>query len=185
MKKKLACFAVIIIFSKQLFAQQQDTVHLKKTVDQTIIVTDRAPQAVFAELWGRALFFSANYDRRFSKRLDGFGFTVGGGYIGIDGLNLFSVPVTLNYLLGNNGKYLELGAGLTYFNGSIDGEGLFSDDNSSSSSSTSSAVMGTLTIGYRSQPVNGGFLFRAGVNPIIYQHNFIPYFPYVGLGYSF
>ena len=156
----------------------QDTVHLKKDrYAAPVTVTDRAPQAVYAELWGKGLIFSVNYDRRFSKRLDGLGFSVGAGYLKVDGVGLFSLPVGLNYLLGKNGKYLELGAGASYFSATI------SDiDNASDHGST---VIGTMTIGYRSQPVNGGFMFRAGLNPIIFKNNFIPYWPYISFGYNF
>lgn len=171
-------FTLVIILSfccLQGFGQQ-DTVYLKKE-RHNITVTDRAPQAVYAELWGKGLLFTANYDRRFSKRVDGLGFSVGAGYIKIDDVSLFSLPIGLNYLLGKNGKYFEVGAGATYFSATIDDIGDASDHGST--------VMGTMTLGYRSQPIKGGFMFRAGINPIIFRDNFIPYYPYVSFGYSF
>jgi len=155
---------------------QRDTVYLKKE-HHTITVTDRAPQAFYAELWGKGLLFTANYDRRFSKRLDGLGFSIGAGYIKIDDVSLFSLPVGLNYLLGKNGKYFELGAGASYFSARITDIGDATDHGST--------VVGTMTIGYRSQPVHSGFMFRAGVNPIFFKNTFIPYWPYVSFGYSF
>jgi len=155
---------------------QRDTIHLK-TERRTITVTDRAPQAFYGELWGKGLLFSANYDRRFSKRLDGLGFGIGAGYIKIDNVSLFSLPVGLNYLLGQNGKYFEVGAGATYLSASL------SDfDNATQHGST---VIGTMTFGYRSQPVHSGFMFRAGINPIFFKNTFVPYWPYVSFGYSF
>jgi len=155
---------------------QQDTVYLKKE-RRSITVTDRAPQAVYAELWGRGLLFTANYDRRFSKRVDGLGFNVGAGYIKIDDISLFSLPVGLNYLLGKNGKYFEVGAGATYFSARITDIGDATDHGNT--------VVGNMTLGYRSQPIKGGFMFRAGVNPIFFRNVFIPYYPYVSFGYSF
>jgi hypothetical protein len=172
--KKIFFFVIIFTFQKLI---AQDTVYLKHSSSGKITVTDRPPQAVFAELYGRAGIFSVNYDRRFFKRLDGLGFTLGGGYIKIDDLSLVSIPITINYLIGKKGKYLELGAGATYFNAEID-----DIDNATNSGHS---IIGTLTIGYRSQPVNGGLIFRVGINPFFFRDTFIPYWPYLSLGINF
>jgi hypothetical protein len=42
-----------------------------------------------------------------------------------------------------------------------------------------------MTFGYRYQPVNGGFNFRAGINPIFNSSAFIPYFAGISFGYTF
>jgi hypothetical protein len=172
--KKIFFLILIFVFQKLI---AQDTVYLKHTSPQKIIVTDRAPQAVFAEIYGRGGIFSANYDRRFSNRLDGLGFTVGAGYIAVDDISLLSIPVTINYLMGKNGKYFELGAGVSYFNASI--------HDGTDASSGGHTFIGTTTIGYRSQPINGGFIFRAGINPFFFRNTFIPYWPYVSFGINF
>jgi hypothetical protein len=172
----LAAFFSLHGFSQDSLQHHRDTVFLKKA-RHPVIVTDRPPQAVYAEIWGKALFFSANYDRRFSKRLNGLGFSAGAGYLNVDGLSLFSVPVGLNYLLGNNGKYFEVGAGASYLSASLDDFG--------DAASSGSTVIGTMTIGYRSQPIKGGFMFRVGINPIFFKKNFVPYYPYVSFGYNF
>jgi hypothetical protein len=179
MKKTLIFICTIVFCSHNLFAQ--DTIHLKHTVNK-VLVTDRAPQAVFGEVFGRSIVFSANYDRRVFNRVDGLGYTIGLGYISVgdDGnsnVGLFSIPITINYLLGNNGKYLEIGAGATYFDANVTGSGDVSEG--------SSTIIGTMTIGYRSQPINNGFMFRAGINPFFFKNNFIPYYPYISFGYSF
>ncbi len=174
--RKHACFlSFFLLFATYIFSQ--DTVYLKKATGART-VTDRPPQAVFAEIFGRSIFFSLNYDRRFAKKLDGLGFSVGAGYILTNNIGLFSLPVTLNYLLGNNGKYLEVGAGASYFNRRISNfDGLVNNNGSS--------LIGTMTIGYRSQPIKGGFMFRVGINPFFLKNNFIPYYPYVSFGYTF
>jgi hypothetical protein len=180
MKKLLTFVFVIVTSSHNLFAQ--DTVYLKRNSNKAsdkIIVTDRPPQAVFGELYGRSIIFSANYDRRLFKRLDGLGYTVGIGYADLDGLSIFSIPLTVNYLFGKHGKYLELGAGISYINASIT-----TTDDLSSSTAEGHTIIGTMTIGYRSQPINGGFMFRAGINPLFFSNDFIPY-PYVSFGYNF
>ncbi len=170
---------VLLLSLSCMQALAQDTVFLRKNKALRTVVTDRAPQAVFAEVFGRAAMASINYDRRFSKKLDGLGFTVGAGYFKIDGDEFYSFPVTLNYLLGKNGRYFEVGAGATVFNHNLatidwgpDGTG-------------SGPVMGTMTIGYRSQPVNGGFMFRVGINPLFIRNSFLPYYPYISFGYNF
>jgi len=184
MKTLLLITFIIIINSQKLLAQEilhtPDTVRLKRNANQTI-VTDRAPQAVYAEVFGRSIDFSLNYDRRFSNRLDGWGFSAGLGGASSNEINnnntYFSIPVSINYLAGKNGKYLEVGAGVSYFNATI-------DDNQDFYSGGSS-IIGTLTIGYRNQPIHGGFMFRAGFNPIIFRNQFVPYYPYVSFGYNF
>jgi hypothetical protein len=90
------------------------------------------------------------------------------------------VPLQLNYLLGKNDKYFEIGAGATYasFNSGSDFLGF------KSTPSSSSQLFGTMTFGYRYQPVDGGFNFRASFNPIIYSSNFTPFFG-ISFGYTF
>lgn len=164
------------IFLLSFTVQAQDTVYLKKEKKQKII-TDRAPQAVFVELYGRGIIFSANYDRRFSKRLDGLGFSIGTGFFKVDEFTFLTIPATLNYLIGGRGKYFETGAGLTFANAGIDD--YFNDVKSSGS-----IILGTMTFGYRSQPVKGGFNFRGGLNLFAGQGVFAPY-PYISFGYGF
>ncbi|WKK59806.1 hypothetical protein [Sphingobacterium sp. BN32] len=137
-------------------------------------------QGVFFEILGTGLTYSFNYDTRFQNRPDGLGARVGVSYYAIDGDKLFTLPVGLNYLLGKNGHYFELGAGATLISGEEeDGEILFID------SESNTTVMGNLVFGYRKQPLDGGFLFRAGFAPVITKKDFIPYWPYVSFGYSF
>ena len=141
----------------------------------------RRAQSVYFELLGPAATYSFNYDTRFQNTLNGLGGRIGLGYIAIDGNSVFSVPLMANYLLGKGGKYFEMGLGATYigFNSSesaAENEVLFINE---------SQVFGTMVFGYRRQPVDGGFLFRAGLSPIFGKGNFIPYYGYIGLGYSF
>jgi len=163
-------------------AKAQDTIHLNKRHKFTRntdkeIVTDRAPQAIYAELYGRALLYSFNYDRRFQKKLTGLGFSAGFGGLAVDGEGFIAVPLSINNLSGSRGHYFESGLGVTFANaGTIS----FNDI----SGSNSSVVLATATLGYRSQPVTGGLNFRAGLNLIAGGGVFIPY-PYVSLGYNF
>lgn len=138
-------------------------------------------QSFYFELFGPGATYSFNYDTRFQNTLNGLGGRVGLSYIAVDGNGVFSAPVMLNYLLGKEGTYFEIGLGGTYISFSSDesaedNDVLFIDD---------SSIFGTMVFGYRKQPVDGGFMFRAGLSPMFGQGNFIPYYPYLSLGYTF
>lgn len=138
-------------------------------------------QSIYFELMGPGATYSFNYDTRFQNTLNGLGARAGISYLATDGNGVFSAPVMINYLLGKEGKYFELGIGATYINFSSeesasDNEVLFVDE---------TTVFGTMVIGYRKQPVDGGFMFRVGLSPFFGEGNFIPYHPYISLGYTF
>ncbi len=138
-------------------------------------------KSVYVELGGAGLA-SVNYDMRLQKKDDGLGFKVGVGGFKVDGTSALFVPVGLNYLLGKDGRnFFELGLGITfvsikesytYSGGTID-DGNFS------------TTFGHAFFGYRLQPKDGGFLFRAGVTPIFSKDGFIPYWAGVSFGYKF
>lgn len=136
-------------------------------------------QSLYFELLGPGITYSFNYDTRFQNTLNGLGGRAGLSYIAADGSTVFSAPLMLNYLLGKEGRYFEMGLGATYisFTGdSNENDVLFVDE---------SQVFGTMVFGYRRQPVDGGFMFRAGISPIFGKGNFIPYYGYLSLGYTF
>lgn len=140
-------------------------------------------QAVFMELGGNGVTYSFNYDTRFNNRQDGIGGRAGLSYFAVEGNGIFTLPVVVNYLLGKDGRYFEMGLGATYIG--------FSSSNSTNPDNNSvlfvdgSTVIGTMTFGYRRQPEDGGFLFRVGVSPIFGSGSFIPWYPYIGFGYAF
>jgi len=141
-----------------------------------IIYTDRPPQALFMELYGRGIVYSVNYDCRFQKKLKGMGFSAGVGGLVIAGVSFVAVPISINDLIGDNGHYFELGGGVTFAGGnSIDFNNIRTGG---------SVVLGTATFGYRSQPIAGGLNFRGGLNVVGGNGMFAPY-PYVSLGYNF
>lgn len=149
---------------------------------QQITKTDslnKRPQAVFFEILGSGGLYSVNYDTRFSTKPDGLGIKVGISYTQVSEASLFTLPVQLNYLLGKSEKYFEVGLGATYASAALDA---FGDEDESESGST---VFGTMTFGYRKQPLDGGFMFRGGVSPVFGKGYFIPYYPYISFGYSF
>lgn len=135
----------------------------------------QAAKAVYFELGGPGLA-SFNFDTRFSKKEDGIGGRIGFGGFSIDGTGAVFIPVGLNYLIGKDGKnYFELGAGVTPVV-SFD-----SYDNSGAFTTT----FGHLNFGYRLQPRDGGFFFRAAINPVFGKGFFFPYYGGVAFGYKF
>ena len=135
-------------------------------------------KAVFFEIGGPGLA-SINYDMRFTKSESGIGGRVGfGGFsigTGTDRATLIFIPLGLNYLLGKDSKhYFELGGGVTIVNTK---EGFTNSDFSS--------TFGHLNFGYRLQPRQGGFFFRAAINPVFGKGFFIPYYAGLAFGYKF
>ncbi len=134
----------------------------------------QSAQSIFVELGGPGLA-SINFDSRFNGREDGIGGRIGFGGFTVDGETALFFPLEVNYLLGKDRKnYFEIGAGATPT--TISGGGL--DD-------PFTGTFGHLYFGYRLQPANGGFLFKAGIVPIFGHGYFIPYYFGIGFGYKF
>ena len=112
---------------------------------------------VFGELGGNGLFFSANYDFRFSKTQKGLGMRMGLGFFGGSDGGILTVPVAINNLSGRAPHYLEIGLGYTYasFTSSDD----FFDG-------ASGGVL-VPSIGYRYMPLGKGFTGRVVLSPLI------------------
>jgi hypothetical protein len=131
-------------------------------------------QSIYFELGGPGLA-SFNFDTRFNKSSGGFGGRVGIGGFSIDGSGVVFIPVGVNYMIGKDNKnYFELGGGVT----PVFGTGSLAADNFSS-------TFGHLLFGYRMQPSNGGFTFRAFISPVFGDGFFVPYYGGVSFGYSF
>lgn len=139
----------------------------------------QAPQ-IYAELGGPSVA-GLNFDSRFSKKEGGFGGRIGVGGFAIDGTGLFFLPVGINYLIGKDGtkNYLEIGANITYVHATYGGQSVDPDNNISN-------TFGTLTLGYRYQPIGSGVSFRASVNPIIAfkEGVFWPFYGGFSVGYK-
>ncbi len=96
------------------------------------------------------------------------------------GIGILTVPISLNYLLGEGKNFFEIGLGATYIGGSTSFD-LFGNE-----LETERTVVGTMAFMYRLQPINGGFSFRGGLTPIFSRKDgFVPYYAGISLGYSF
>ena len=151
------------------------------------LFAQKATKAAYVELGGAGIA-SINYDMRVMKKNDGLGFRVGiGGFSINDGsykTTALFVPVGLNYLLGKDNKhFFELGAGATFV--SLKEKNTFNDPYYQNTNDKFNSTFGHLYFGYRVQPEDGGFLFRAGLTPIFGKGYFIPYWAGVSFGYAF
>ena len=140
------------------------------------ISNGQAAKSIYFEVGGPGLA-SFNYDTRFTNREDGIGGRLGVGGFTVGGSGVVFFPVGLNYILGkDNRNYFELGAGVT----PLIATGDFSDDEG-----TFTTTFGHVLFGYRMQPRDGGFTFRAFINPVFGSFGFIPYYGGVSFGYKF
>lgn len=155
---------------------------------------DYRRNAVYVELGGNALLYSINYENRFADHWSG---RLGLGYISGKGSGVNSsgqptdvsvgvvfIPVMINYLAGNgkNGRF-ELGAGPLLVSAGANSKVGGQEINQSGF-----GIGGlTTTVGYRLQPLDGGFMFKIGITPLILTSATEPFQMWGGLslGYCF
>jgi hypothetical protein len=161
MKKTSLLFGFIILIHFCLKAQNASNISNPKA------------KSIFFELGGPGLA-SVNYDMRFKNTGKGLGFRAGlGGFPAYD-VNLVTYPLGLNYLASKDNKnFFEFGAGLTILSANAKGSGLFSQS------------FGHTTLGYRLQPKDGGFTFRATMNPVFTNEGLFPFYAAIGFGWKF
>lgn len=127
---------------------------------------DRA-ENIYFEVGGPGLALTINYDARFGHTRNGLGYRVGAGYFADGGNNVFTIPLQVNYLVGEGSSMLEIGGGTTFLNSYGDNKGkYFIFDRVT-------GFIGTATLGYRYQPEDKGFNFRIGFVPIFYDEGII------------
>lgn len=190
MKKLLSLLFALLLVTTSVVAQGRTNSHQSERRAAMIEHSDVRPITIYAEAFGNGLsLLSLNVDTRFSKTLNGLGGHTGVSFIKVDDFSMVTIPVGVNYLLGKRGKYFELGAGAT----AMISFGKKQDSNSNMSDSdriwSDSRIAGTLKIGYRYQPVNGGFSYGFGFAPVYGcigdKFTFWPYLPYFRIGYTF
>lgn len=136
-------------------------------------VSTRAPQ-VYIELLGTGVYYSANYDQRIGDGEKGLGIRAG---LSIT-KSYSAIPAQINYLVGNQGRYLELGAGLTFATTKAEAIG---------GNIKGSTILGNATIAYRMQPFRKrGITWRLGFTPL-FGNIGSGFWPWVGtsVGYRF
>lgn len=175
--KQICLTSVFCLCIGMLFAQK-DTVRLRDIAkNQKNVVTDRPPQAIYFLIGGSGPILSVQYDRRFAKRVNGFGFSAGLGFFGESGITIFSIPVSLNYLIGRNSHFLEIAGGTTFVSAAA--TDFFDTENDKSN-----GFIFHLNAGYRYQPTRGGFFFRGGISPLFFEREYATSY-YIGFGHNF
>jgi len=158
--KKALILLLLTCISLSGFTQTNDLISLKP----------QKTNSIYLELGGNSFLYSLNYDKLF-RTSDATKIALGAGleyltYMNADG-NDYGASLCLtpavNLLFGKASHNLETGVSLFLISGT---------------------VLPAARIGYRYQPVNGGFLFRIGFTPIITTSIFIPWGG-ISLGYTF
>ncbi|MCS6917225.1 MAG: hypothetical protein RMK52_01160 [Chitinophagales bacterium] len=100
--KKILFLAFILLFSFKIDAQTEKA-----------SIVQYAP-SIYVELFGPSILYAVNYDQRIAPRRDGLGIRGGIGYVNLDDFRMLVVPIGMNYLIGKENRYLELGLGATF-----------------------------------------------------------------------
>lgn len=145
--------------------------------ESQIALTPYKHHSIYAELGGNSLKYSLNYDYTLSLAPNTkLAIGIGSGYIFyqssggclIDTYKFFVITPQANFLISAyKNHYFETGLSLSK---------VYEDyDNYFATG---------LRIGYRYQPLNGGFMFRLGLTPLYYKDSF-HIFGGVSAGYTF
>lgn len=150
--KRSGVIIMMLLFSCMVLQAQDQPAPLKRN-------------AVYFETFGQGGLYSFNYDYRIREDLSlRAGFSTWGFSLFFNKFQFTGFPVMFNYLSGKRNSHLEAGLGgiiatVSYKSGGynpffvMEGQG------------SSTAIIGTATLGYRFQPPQGGFVFRAGLTP--------------------
>jgi hypothetical protein len=165
-----ACVAALALLTHPVAAQTPETPFLTRN-------------AYYVEAGGNALLYSVNYERMVAAGLSArVGLSLVPAWIpfagddgGDGGALLVMVPVQAGYVFGTGNHHLEIGAGATFGNASMDIGSLEGKEN---------WVFGTGTIGYRFQRPEGGSLFRLTVTPLFIEVLDVGMIPMIGLSYG-
>ena len=162
-------------------------------------ISQSTAKAVYVEAGGIGLPYSFSFDTRFNKGINtGIGGRIGlGGFI-IEDEKMITVPLQVNWLLGKDKNYFELGVGATFvhyqgfsyqeyvcdINGCYPTGEVYTGDFILPISNENS-FMGTLNFGYRRIPATSGFTWKAAITPLFNKNGFWPLFGGIGIGYKF
>jgi hypothetical protein len=162
--------------------------------------------SVFVELGGQGLGATLNYEFGLKRyEFSDLRVRLGAGGINGKGDAFFSIPLSLNKLVGIGKGYFDFGIGATIlrfrkdFNsgcisGYYDVSGNFICDDFSVVEENNNfflqientpSLMGTLNIGYRKIPKRPGITWRANITPLFNGSGIWPWFGGVGVGYVF
>ncbi len=156
-KNRSAAIAATYAFRQKTAIEKQQIQIAKKAP----AMVQHSVQAVYAEIGAPGGFLSFNYDSRFGKSHKGPGLRAGFGLM-LDLSDIgFTVPIALNYLVGEKTHFFEAGAGATYFQ--IEQSG----SDSWFQFGKDKFLAPFVSAGYRYQPLYKKFMFRAAVTQFL------------------
>lgn len=131
---------------------------------------------IYGDVGGPGGIISVNYDRRFTGE-KGFGFRAGLGTILLskpvsdiltETKPHLTFPLELNYLMGKEGNYFELGAGMTFLGNMSSNPAVTEKDESTPATAPDRPddMIWHATLGYRYQPLKRGFTSRVFLSPV-------------------
>ena len=148
------------------------------------------------EFLGANILTGFNLDMRLNKnRNDGIGFRVGTGFtIGAPSdpdrrgsLGMINFPLEINRVFGERKNAFVLGLGLIPIVASKDAQSTISIDGRFARIDEGLSILGGfMSMGYRYQPIDSGFMFQIHYNPTIFREAGLAsgWFG-IGLGYGF
>jgi hypothetical protein len=187
---KLTLSLVLTFFVASVFAQKDTVIlHLAHRKIKKVAII-RPPEVIYALFGGSGPEYSINYDRRFKRRTNGLGATIGLGFaqtggdslrtsqgnVGLPSKTVISLPISINYLIGNHNDFLEVAGGATFATAPVNIWEVHELNKPT--------VIFHVSLGIRHQPLMGGLFYRLGVCPLYSTlESGINY--YFGLGYNF
>ena len=128
-----------------------------------------ANSAIYLELGGNGLLYSANYERFMTPNVSLRG---GLSYVSVEGtsgtasasVSLLTFPLMVNYFVGGGSAKLELGAGMTLTKFSGSSSTGFGDEIEEGAF----VPIGAGTVAFRLSPPGGGFNFKIGWTPFFH-----------------
>ena len=136
----------------------------------------QSSKTLYFEALGNGVVYSINYDWRFKPGSDGIGARIGFGGIYAQKDVVITLPVMVNYLIGKNGHFLELGAGGGFYR---------FPDNIVGDYDWEAVVGATFSVKYRWQSPKGGLMFTVGWTPLFSNELTHPYWMGISFGHAF
>lgn len=177
MKRFNLILFILLVCFHPCVAQTEDW---SKAENMQVVNKEFVNNTIYVELLGNAGIYSFNYERRVSNRFWG---RIGVGYYPGPFGELVAVPIGLNYMMGKEAKFFELGLVITpiYAESNFD---LFSE---SESKNEEFGIILSPTIGYRYQPQKKkNLFFKIAFTPLLttLETTFVPSGG-LSIGYSF